>query len=121
MSPIERKSIRIEDEQIIADGSGLDEGKQFLFVGDLANLWIQDDCYLNRKGQWYRFANASKEKRTEGVEINGMRHIEGPSVFDAREMPGRNHHGISISKRRGIAFNPAEFTRGVWKEVLQDV
>ena len=105
MSPIERKSIRIENNQIIADGNELDSGREFEFVCDLWSLPISDQ-------RIWRTLN--EEKR---VLIDGIIHIIGPSVFDAKGMSGKNNNGVSISKRQGIGFKPVERTPGVWKEV----
>ncbi len=107
MSLIERGSIRIENDRIVADGSGEDEGRQFIFEGGnevIRSLSETDyDLWLN-----------ILDGKVKEFEINGKRLIVGPEVFDARGLPGKNQHGVSISKRKGIGFyswNPPGYWR----------
>jgi hypothetical protein len=103
MSPIENKSIRIENERIVGDGNGEDQGKLFVFVEERVFSMKNDKL-------WRAFLNDDR------TSLGGVEYIIGPSVVNVRGLPGKNKNGISISKKRGIAFKPAEITKGIWKE-----
>ena len=100
MSPIERKSIRIENDQIIGDGSGTDAGRTYKY--------LCDEYYLI----------PTLEKHGLGPEeLAERRVIEGPKVFDARDSGiWRNSHSISYSKKKGLGFYP-KWRIGYWQKI----